>query len=91
MIRTIRENRLIQIVIVASLLNLLGGGLGVFMSWQARQENCDHVREAFDEYTEALIGAAQPDEPRTPEAQEAFELRIQHFREAYKPALEKCS
>lgn len=58
----------------------------------ARLENCARIRDAFDLYTQALIAsAAEPEVPRSPEEQEAFDARVADFETEVRETLGTCS
>lgn len=72
---------LVIAIAVAAVVNLAGSALFVWSSYEARQQNCRAVREAFDAYTDALViqsGRSLDD----PEAED--------FRDAYRSRLEEC-
>lgn len=70
--------------------NMIAVGLVWWSGEQSRQENCRHVSEAFDVYTDALIAASQnPD--RSPEEQAAADAKAAAFRATIHDALDDCS
>lgn len=72
--------RALRVAIAASVvIYVVGTGLSVYQSAQARQENCDNVIAAFDAYTDALAKVSGADESKVAE-----------FRAAYEPALKDC-
>lgn len=84
--------RWLRIVIIAGMLvNLAGTGVFVVTSSNARQANCSRVTDAFEVYTQALIHAFDPTEPRTPEQQARFDQRVGAFLVDIEPILEDCS
>lgn len=80
MIETKRRLRvLIVCIAVSALVNLAGTVLFIVSSYNARQENCRSVEEAFDAYTTALA-----------QVTDAAEATVREFRNAYQPSLEEC-
>jgi predicted negative regulator of RcsB-dependent stress response len=71
---------LVVAVVLSMAAQLIGTGLFVYTSWQARQQNCEQVQRAFDNYTSALAQISHAD-PET----------VQAFRDAYEPELEQCA
>lgn len=67
-------------IFIGAACSLLGSGLFVWQSIDARRQNCERVAEAFDAYTDALAKVTG-----------AEAERVQEFRDAYQPALENCS
>lgn len=84
--------RWLRIVILAGMVvNLVGTGVFVVTSSNARQANCDRVSTAFETYTEALLHASEATEPRSPEEQARFEGRVALFLQDIDPILQDCS
>lgn len=68
-----------MLVLVAA-LSVVGTCIFVWVGSQARNANCDNVRDAFDAYTNGLV--VMTDSPPEVEAQ---------FRALYEPYLAECA
>jgi hypothetical protein len=80
-------HRLVSAIVVILLL-----GLGAVVQQQRAgvADRCDAIRDAFDTYTSALAGFSSAQADRTPEAEAAFDQRVEVFRAEIRTRLADC-
>lgn len=77
--RDIPAGAVVVAIALSILTQLVTSGAFLLVSAEARQHNCERVRDAFEAYTQALADISGADEER-----------VNAFRAAYEPQLKEC-